>query len=165
VFYPLGVFQSHHQWFLPPTIGIRASFVTKHKFFERYPNFQGCPKHVLIIPQCRSHPYELTAAKIRLIGHRGDPHAPPEDSELLDHAQPRAPQVDDECSPRAPYSSRLSQAEPSLQPRRRIFPSQAEPLVSRSRADRIFHRIFSVQPSEPPDAQNRYCDRFTHFQT
>jgi len=54
----------------------------------------------------------------------------------------------------------LSRAEPSLkpslQPRRRIFPRifpfQAEPLVSRSRADRIFRRIFRVQPSELPDA-------------
>jgi hypothetical protein len=62
------VFQSHHQWFLPPTIGIRASFVTKHKFFGRYPNFQSCQKHVLIIPPCRDHPYELTDARISLIG-------------------------------------------------------------------------------------------------
>jgi len=160
VFYPLRVFQNHHKWFLPPTIGIRAPFVRKQKCFKRYLNFQSCQKQVLIIPPCRGHPYELTGAKINLIGDEGSTHAPPEDSALFDHAQPTLPEVEDECRPRAPYLSRLSRAEPrrkpSLQPRRRIFPRifpfQAEPLVSRSRADRIFHRIFPVQPSEPPDA-------------
>ena len=158
MFYPLRVFQSHHKWFLPPTIGIRASFVTKHKFFGRYPNYQSCQKQVWIIPQRRAHPYELTAAKIRLIGHRGDPHAPPEDPVTVAQSHPRAPEEEDECRPRAPYPSRVSRAEPrltpSLQPIRRIFPRifpfQAEPIsraaISRSRADRIFHRIFPVQP-------------------
>ena len=42
VFYPLWVFQSHHQWLLPPTIGIRAPFVGKQKSFRVYPNFQSC---------------------------------------------------------------------------------------------------------------------------
>jgi hypothetical protein len=127
----LKVFQSHHQWFLPPIIGIRAPFVRKQKCFGRYPNFQSCQKQVLIIPQCRAHPYEFTGAKIRLIGARGDLHAPPEDSALFSHAQLTRPEVEDECRPRAPYSSRLNRAEPSrkprLQPRRRIFPFQAEP--------------------------------------
>ena len=74
------MFQSHHQWFLPPTIGIRAPFIGKQKSFGVYPNFQSCQKQVLIIPQCRSHQDELTAARISLIGDRGEPHAPPEDS-------------------------------------------------------------------------------------
>ena len=113
MFYPLWVFQSHHQWFLPPTIGIRASFVRKQKCFGRYPNFQSCPKQVLIIPPCRDHSYELPAAKISSIGHRGETHAPPEDSELLDHAHPRATEVDDEWCPRAPYIEPLRRAAPS----------------------------------------------------
>jgi hypothetical protein len=33
------------------------------------------------------------------------------------------------------------------------------------RADKIFHRIFPVQPSESPDAQNWFFDRFTHCLT
>jgi len=69
----------------------------------------------------------------------------------------------------------LSRAEPSrklsLKPSRRIFPRifpfQVEPLSRaarrRSRADRIFHRIFPVQPSEPPAVQNWFFDRFTHL--
>ena len=122
--------------------------------------FQSCQKQVLIIPSCRAHPYELTGARISLIGDGGSQHAPPEDSAQFDHAQPTRQEVEDECRPRAPYLSHLSRAEPSLkpslQPRRRIFPRifpfQAEPLVSRSRADRIFRRIFRVQPSELPDA-------------
>jgi hypothetical protein len=104
------VFQSHHQWFLPPTIGIRAPFVRKQKCFGRYPNFQSCQKQVLIIPQCRAHPYELTGARISFIGARGSPHAPSNDSALFDHAQPTRPEVEDECRPRAPYLSRLSRA-------------------------------------------------------
>jgi hypothetical protein len=126
VFYPLRVFQSHHKWFLPPTIGIRAPFVRKQKCFERYPNFQSCQKQVLIIPQCISHPNELTGAKIILIEDFGRPHAPPEDSALFDHAHPTRPEVEDECRPRSPYSSRLSRFQPSRKPRlqlrRRIFP-------------------------------------------
>jgi hypothetical protein len=94
--------------------------------FGRYPNFQSCHKHVLIIPPCRSHPYELTAAKISSIGHRRDPHAPPEDPVTVAQSHPRAPEEEDEWRPRAPYLSLLSRADPSrkpsLQPRRRIFP-------------------------------------------
>ena len=48
--------------------------------------FQSCQKQVLIIPQCRAHPYELTAARISFIGDGGSPHASPEDSALFAHA-------------------------------------------------------------------------------
>ncbi|KAL9397931.1 hypothetical protein Peur_006892 [Populus x canadensis] len=84
-----------------------ASFATKQKCFGRYPNFQSCQKQFLIIPQCRSHPYELTGAKISLIRDGGSPHVPPEDSALLAQSQLRALEVEDECRPRVPYSSRL----------------------------------------------------------
>jgi hypothetical protein len=60
------------------------------KFFGIYPNFQSCQKHILIIPQCRVHPYELTGAKISFIGARGSLHAPPEESAPVAHAQRRA---------------------------------------------------------------------------
>ena len=53
VFYSLWVFQSHHQWFLPSTFDIRASFVRKQKSFGIYLNFQSCQKHILIISQSR----------------------------------------------------------------------------------------------------------------
>jgi len=90
------VFQSHHQWFLPPTIGIRALFVRKQKSFGIYLNFQICQKQVLIIPQCRSHPYELTGAKISVIGALGDPHAPPEIPVNVAQSHPVAPEVEDD---------------------------------------------------------------------
>jgi len=149
------VFQSHHQWFLPPTIGIRASFVTKHKYFGRYTNFQSCQKQFLIIPQCRAHPYELTGAKISFIGARGDPHAPPEIPVTVAQSHPRAPEVEDECRPRAPYSSR-SPTEPSLQPSRSL--ASAEPIEYSPEYSRF-------NPSEPPNVQNRFSDRFSLFQT
>jgi hypothetical protein len=38
--------------------------------------FQSSQKQVLIIPQCRVHPYELVGVKIRFIGARGGQHAP-----------------------------------------------------------------------------------------
>ena len=81
------MFQSHHQWLLPPTIGIRAPFIGKQKSFGVYPNFRSCQKQVLIIPQCRSHQDELTAARISLIGDGGSPHAPPEDPVTVSHAR------------------------------------------------------------------------------
>jgi len=138
------VFQSHHQWFLPPTIGIRAPFVRKQKSFGIYLNFQSCQKHILIIPRCRVHPYELTGAKINFIGSRGSPHAPPEHSDTVAHAQPTRPEEEDDWSSRAPYSSR---AEPPKLP-------LAEP--------REYSRF---NPSEPPNVQNRFLDRFTPFLT
>jgi hypothetical protein len=44
--------------------------------------FQSGQKQVLIISQCRVHPYELTGAKINFIGVGGSPHAPPETLQL-----------------------------------------------------------------------------------
>jgi len=91
VFYPLECFKattsglSHQQLVSEP----RSS--ENRSVFGTYPNFQSCQKHVLIIPQCRAHPYELTGAKISLIGYGGSPHAPPEDSALFDHAQTMRP--------------------------------------------------------------------------
>ena len=146
----------------------------KQKCFGRYPNFQSCPKQVLIIPPCRAHPYELTGAKISLIGDGGRPHAPPEDSALFDHAQTTRPEVEDECFTRAPYSRRAEPtsrspraeppAEPTNIPENIPFPSRAarhaaaEPIEYSAEYSRF-------NPSEPPDAQNRYFDRFTHFRT
>jgi hypothetical protein len=48
--------------------------------------FKVVKKHILIIPQCRFHPYKLTGAKISFIGARGSLHAPPEDSATASHA-------------------------------------------------------------------------------
>ena len=131
------MFQSHHQWLLPPTIGIRAPFVRKQKCFGIYLNFQSCQKQMLIIPQCRAPPYELTGAKNSLIGARGEQHAPPEDPVIVAHAQPLALEVDDECRPRAPYSSRAepfkplsSRAVSRVQPSRTSAPSRADPAAS-----------------------------------
>jgi hypothetical protein len=147
VFYPLWVFQSHHQWFLPPTNGIRAPFVRKQRSFGIYPNFQSCQKHILIIPRCRVHPYELTGAKISFIGARSIPHAPFETSVTVAHAP--------SGRRRAPYSSRDAPPKP--------LPSRAA-----SRAKGIFSRIFPVQPSESSNIHNQFPDRFnpflTHFQ-
>jgi len=152
VFYPLRVFQNHHKWFLPPTIGIRAPFVRKQKCFGRYPNFQSCQKQVLIIPQCRAHPYELTGANISLIGDGGSPHAPPEDSALFDHA-PRG-------------RRRLRHTRAIFKPRRATKPTSkrsrsiaaAEPIEYSTEYSRF-------NPSEPPDAQNWCFDQFTLFLT
>jgi len=44
--------------------------------------FQSGQKQVLIISQCRVHPYELTGAKINFIGAGGSPQAPPETLQL-----------------------------------------------------------------------------------
>jgi len=65
----------------------------------------------LIIPKRIAHPYELTAARISLIGDGGSPHAPSEDPETVAQSHPRAPEEEDEFRPRAPYLSRS--AEPS----------------------------------------------------
>ena len=131
------MFQSHHQWFLPPTIGIRAPFIGKQKSFGVYPNFQSCQKQVLIIPQCRAHQDDLIVARISLIGAFGDPHAPSEDPVTVAHAQPRAPEVE-------AASSRLRRVESRVQPshKPRHTPRRAEPPSSRSRAERIFLGIF-----------------------
>ena len=123
------MFQSHHKWFLPPTIGIRAPFVRKQKSFGVYLNFQSCQKQVLIIPQCRAHPYELTSARINLIGARDEPYAPPEDSAQT----PTRPEVDDECRPRAPYSRRAEPCTPSPAEHKPLrTPGRAEPLPAAS---------------------------------
>jgi hypothetical protein len=50
----------------------------------------------LIIPTCRAHPYELTAAKISSIGNRGELHAPTEDPVTVAQSHPRAPEEEDE---------------------------------------------------------------------
>jgi len=50
----------------------------------------------LIIPPCRAHQYELTAAKISSIGQRRDPHAPLEDPVTVAQSHPRAPEEEDE---------------------------------------------------------------------
>ena len=76
---------------------------------------------MLIIPQCRAPPYELTGAKNSLIGARDEQHAPPEDPMIVAHAQTLAPEVDDECRPRAPYLSRAEPFKPS--PSRAAKPS------------------------------------------
>ena len=47
-----------------------------------HPFFQSCQKQVLIISQCRVHPYELAGAKISFIRARGSPHAPTESLSL-----------------------------------------------------------------------------------
>lgn len=181
------MFQSHHQWFLPPTIGIRAPFVGKQKCFGVYPNFQNCQKQVLIIPQCRAHQEELTAAKISQIGVQGSPHAPPEYSARSPTRIPRAPRLKT-TEPHArhigaaPSRLRRSLAEPQAESSRASSRSVLRAEPSRVLAEpkeyspeyspeyslnipRIFHRIFPVQPSEPPAVQNWLFDRFTHFLT
>ena len=122
--------------------------------FGRYPNFQSCHKQVLIIPPCRAHPYEITAAKIISIGHRGELHAPPEYPVIVAQSQPTRPEVEDECRPRAPYikpfKSRRAEphAKPPAAPKNipKNIPFASRAALSRSRADRIFRRIFLVQP-------------------
>ena len=108
--------------------------------------FQSCQKQVLIIPPCRAHPYELTDARISFIGDGGSLHAPPESSVTVAQSHPRALEEEDECRPREPYLSRVSR-----------YP--AEPIFSCSRADRIFHRIFPVQPREPDQLRSTYGER------
>jgi len=54
-----------------------------------------------------------------------------------------------------------SRASKPIPPSRAVRRAESKP----RRADRIFYRIFPVQPSEPPDAQNWFCDRFTLFLT
>ena len=87
---------------------------------------------MLIIPQCRVPPYELTGAKNSLIGARGEQYAPPEDPVTIAHAQPFAPEVDDEFRPRVPYLSLAELFKPSpsqavlhAEPSR--FPAAAKP--------------------------------------
>jgi len=87
--------------------------------FGIYLNFQSCQKHILIIPQCRFHPYELTGAKISFIGSRGSPHAPPEHSATVAHTRTTRPEEEDDWSPHAPYSSRAEPPKPPLKPSRK----------------------------------------------
>jgi len=136
------------QWFIPPTIGIRAPFVRKQKSFGIYPNFQSCQKHFLIIPQCRFHPYELTGAKISFIGSRGSPRVPPEHSAL---------------SPRAPRKKTTGVHVRHI----RAEPSRLSRLQSRSisRAEEYSPEYSRFNPSEPPDVKNRFPDRFSSFLT
>ena len=133
------MFQSHHQWFLPPTIGIRAPFVRKQKCFGIYLNFQSCQKQVFIIPPCRVHPYELTGAKISLIGAGGSIHAPLEYSALSPTRIPRAPEVEDECSIRAPYPRRAA----------KLIPSRAVKLIP----SRASSRVSSAPQAEPQSSR------------
>jgi hypothetical protein len=114
---------SHHQLVSEP----RSS--ENRRVFGIYLNFQSCQKHILIIPLCRVHPYELTGAKFSFIGARGSRHALPETSVTIAHAQPTRPEVNDDGAIRAPYLSRIEPPKPP--------PSQAK---------RIFPRIFPVQP-------------------
>jgi hypothetical protein len=83
------------------------------RVFGIYLNFQSCQKHILIIPQCRFHPYELTGVKRSFIRARCSSHAPPEHSSTVAHAQPTRPEEEDDWSPCVPYSS---QAEPPKSP-------------------------------------------------
>ena len=124
--------------------------------FGIYPNFQSCQKHILIIPRCRVHPYKLTGARISFIGVRGSPHAPPEDSATVDHAHPTRPEVDDDWSPRAPY-----QAKPSRLSR---LQSRAVSCAA-SRAEEYSPEYSRFNPSESPDVQNQFSDRFSPFLT
>ena len=115
--------------------------------FGIYPNFQSCQKHILIIPRCRVHPYELIGARISFIGARGSLHAPPEDSAIVDHA------------PRGRRRLKSTHA----------ISSRAEPPKPlQSRAASRAEEYSRFNPRELPDIQNRFSDRFspllTHFE-
>jgi hypothetical protein len=67
---------SHQQMVSEPRTSENRDIVGIHLIF------QSCQKHVLIIPQCKVHPYKLTGATIKFIGARGGPHASSESSAL-----------------------------------------------------------------------------------
>jgi hypothetical protein len=113
----------------------------------------------LIIPQCRFHPYKLTSAKISFIGSGGNPHAPPESFALYLMRSRRAPR-----KKMTGVHARHIRAEPSSLSR---LQSRAVSCAA-SRAEEYSSEYSRFNPSEPPDVQNRFPDRFspflTHFQ-